>query len=156
MNTKLIFAFAFAVALAGCAEPRKDIYALDGSRADGLLDVAFQGSAAYDAGDMTKALEIASQKCRVWGYQGAEKFGSKRSVCRNKNFFGCLESEQTVKFQCAGSPDRGQYGSTAPYSPGIAAPTAPSKQSQFDQLSSENLPYEEYQRRYKAIAAQRY
>ncbi|WP_369124890.1 YecR family lipoprotein [Pseudomonas sp. RTB3] len=155
MNTRLIIVLATAIALAGCAEPRKDIYALDGSRANGLLDIAFQGGAVYDAGDMSKALTIATQKCIAWGYQGAEKFGSKRTFCLEGNMFGCQASEQTVKFQCVGSPDRGQYGALVPFDSSAGQQqTAPSKQVQLDRLSSENMSYEEYQRRYKAISSQ--
>uniref|UniRef100_UPI003FD7E666 YecR family lipoprotein n=2 Tax=Pseudomonas TaxID=286 RepID=UPI003FD7E666 len=125
------------------------------SRANGLLDIAFQGGAVYDAGDMSKALTIATQKCIAWGYQGAEKFGSKRTFCLEGNMFGCQASEQTVKFQCVGSPDRGQYGALVPFDSSAGQQqTAPSKQVQLDRLSSENMSYEEYQRRYKAISSQ--
>ena len=156
MKIGLIVALTSAIALVGCVEQRKDIYALDGSRADGLLDVAFQGGANYDAGDINKALEIAAQKCKAWGYKGADKFGSRRTVCLASGLFGCLNSEQTVKCQCLGSPDRGLYGSVS--STGyqtVPSPAAASKEAQLEQLSSQNLPYEEYQRRYKAIAGQR-
>lgn len=150
---KSFLAVGCMLLISGCAQPQKDIFALDGSRADGLLDIAFQGAGSFDSSDTAKALAIASEKCAAWGYQGASKFGSKHTFCLSSNYFGCVSSQVTMKFQCLGNPNTGypQPGAGAGDRPAPASTSKQSRDEQVDRLSQESISYEEYQRRYKEI-----
>ncbi|MFJ3486559.1 YecR family lipoprotein [Pseudomonas sp. NPDC090202] len=96
-----------AVAIAGCVQNPTDISALDGSRADGMVTVAFQGNNRITSADFSKRLTIAAARCSAWGYQGADKFGNQFTRCTSANYFGCATSEIVVKYQCLGNPDMG-------------------------------------------------
>lgn len=155
---KSFLAVGCVLLIAGCAQPQKDIFAFNGSRADGMVDVAFQGGGGYfDSSDTTKARAIAAEKCSAWGYQGASELGGRRTICLSTNSFGCASSEMTMKFQCLGNPDAGYQRSVAASSGRQAPATAytpgsqPSRDEQLDRLTKENISYEEYQVRYKKI-----
>jgi len=72
------------------------IYALDGNRSGGILDVAYEPRAdGVTATDWQQGLSLAAQKCGAWGYQAAYPFGGRI----------ILPSKTTVKYQCMGSPE---------------------------------------------------
>lgn len=158
---KTFLAVGCAFLIAGCAGPQKptmDIYAFNGSRADGVVDIAFQGDRAFTAADAAKGRSVAVEKCSARGYQGASEFGSRRTVCLSSGSLGCAASEMTVKFQCLGNPDAGYTSSAAFARPQSTAASLPqtsqrSREEQLDRLAKENISYEEYQVRYKRIMA---
>lgn len=149
---RILWMSAFAAALAGCAQQPTEIFALDGSRSDGMVTVALQGTNPITVADMNKALTISSQRCAAWGYQGAEKFGSKFDRCTSSSSFGCTSSETVVRFQCIGNPDAGGPKLSSASSWSSAQTKSESvRDEQIQRLMQSNLPYEEYQARYRKI-----
>lgn len=145
------------LALTGCAHTPNEIFALDGSRADGMITVAFQGPNAFGESDFNKALAIAKDRCEAWGYQGSAKFGSRIMRCTSSNYFGCASSEMVVKYQCLGNPEAGSravLGSTSTYRPPMQSASVDSREARVQQLMQQDLPYEEYQKRYREIMGQ--
>ena len=164
--------------LAGCAT-HKDFYATGGSRADGVVDVAYDFSRMETPQvDKRQAYSIARNKCSLWGYGDAEPFGGQSQICQARSGFGeCSAWQVSIKYQCLGSLDQApaapNYLGTQqrPAAP-VAAPqvprgnvpastSAPSPLSEKDyrdvqiqQLMQQNLPYDEYQKRYRTIMGQ--
>ncbi|WP_405048344.1 YecR family lipoprotein [[Roseibacterium] beibuensis] len=100
---------AFA-ALAGCATP-KAWSAIGGSRADATVTLAyeyglFEQPQISDSGDA-----VALQRCRAWGYSGAEAFGAPMSRCVAMTNSGCQQTQVTKTYQClgTGSPGASAY-----------------------------------------------
>lgn len=134
-----------AASIAACApvKIKTGIYALDGSRSGGTLDVAYEpGTDGVTATDWQQGLSLAAQKCGAWGYQAADPFGGRIT----------LLSKTIVKYQCLGSPDNKSL--TATQTGAESNSNLIDKSGQLRSLSDQNIPYEEYQRRYQAIIAQ--
>lgn len=94
-------ALAFA-ALAGCATP-KAWSAMGGSRADATVTLGyeyalFEQPQISDSGDA-----VALQRCRAWGYSGAEAFGAQMSRCVAMTNSGCQQTQVTKTYQCLGT-----------------------------------------------------
>ena len=167
-----------ATALFGCSV-HKDYYATGGSRADGVVDVGYEfESTEQPVADRRQAYEIARTKCSLWGYADAEPFGPPIQTCEARSGFGkCAAYRVSIKYQCLGAPSEsqtpvnylaptGRPAATPVRAPAPAyAPIAPTnaappmgkeeyQQRQLQKLMEENLPYEEYQKRYKAIIGQ--
>ena len=158
----------------GCSVKR-DFYATGGSRSDGVVDMAYDyRSMEKPVIDPKQAYTIARSKCALWGYNDTEPFGGKIQTCTLRSGFGeCAAWQVTIKYQCLGNLERpeaplnylGSAGVSAPRSAPVVTPasaevSAPGKQPlsekdyqdiQLDKLMREDISYEEYQRRYKAI-----
>lgn len=177
---KSILLLATAYTLFGCSV-HKDYYATGGSRADGVVDGGYEyQSNEQPVADRNQAYQIARTKCGLWGYGDAEPFGRDVQSCELRTGFGqCATYRVSIKYQCLGAPAQSQgpinyltpsgLPSPAPArtqapvtSPYIAAPASAVppldkqeyQQRQLQKLMEENLPYEEYQKRYRAIIAQ--
>ena len=103
MRMSTILGVLMAVGLPGCAV-KLDWVAAGGSRADGTIELA------YEAGDLQKAeldevqgTAVASNRCSVWGYSGAEPFGAVTRKCIVMTGFGCARWQYTKKYQCLGT-----------------------------------------------------
>jgi hypothetical protein len=154
---RAIWTFLAALTITGCAQKPNDIFALDGSRADGMITVAFQGNERFGESDFNKALTIAKDRCVAWGYQDSAKFGSRTTRCTSSNYFGCASSEMIVKYQCLGNPDAGAraiLGSASTYPSPLQPASAESREARVQQLMQQDVPYEEYQKRYREIMGQ--
>lgn len=175
--SRLTAVFAFVVGLTACAT-HKDFYATGGSRADGVIDVGYDfNSLETPVVDQKQAYNIARSKCSRWGYTDAEPFGAKVQECTARRGLGdCSAWRVSIKYQCLGDLENkgapiNYLGPTqAPVSvparptivPAYAAPAlAPAplssseyRERQIDLLMQQNLPYEEYQKRYQTIMAQ--
>lgn len=92
-----------ALLLAGCATP-VDWAATGGSRSDGVIQVSYD---YYDlqmpVADDAQAQGIAFQRCRAWGYTGAEPFGGEIRQCAEHDSVGCSRWMVTREFQCTGT-----------------------------------------------------
>lgn len=106
-NRPALCALAFTAALAGCSTP-KDFYATGGSRADGVVDVAYDfGRMETPVVDKRQAYTIAKNKCSLWGYSDAEPFGGQVQTCEARSGFGeCSSFKVSIKYQCLGSLER--------------------------------------------------
>lgn len=96
-----------AMAPAGCATQR-ELLVTGGSRADGIVELEYERNefqhVQYDA---DAAESLAAKRCKGWGYDGAESFGTEKSTCTSRRGFGNCGSRQVViQYQCLGSPER--------------------------------------------------
>ena len=141
--------------LTGCSA-KTPFYANGGSRADGTVDMAYDTELfVNEVVNPTEAETIATQKCKVWGYESAEPFGGQTEKCFRRNGYGdCLRGQMIIKYQCIG--DLGTPSSTPTPETSTAGQLTKEqyKKIQLDELLKKNLPYDEYQRQYKAITSQ--
>ncbi len=152
-----LLALAAATAITGCAT-KKNFYALDGSRADGTVDMAYDfRQFETPVVDKQQAHTIARAKCGVWGYSDAEPFGGMQQKCIQQDGWGtCVAGQMVIKYQCLGNLDAPPPSSRP--SAQVTTGSAPGmmtkqqwQQQQLEQLNREGLSYEEYQRRYREI-----
>lgn len=161
-------------ALVGCSVKR-NFYATGGSRADGVIDMAYD----YKPNENTvinkkQAYTIARSKCAAWGYANAEAFGGQANICTlPSGSKGCAAWQVTIKYQCLGSLERPgaplnylvPAAASAPRAAPLVEPVSANASAgarqplsekdyqdiQLDKLMHEDISYEEYQRRYRAI-----
>ena len=114
---KLVFmSLVLALSLgAGCAKNvHKDWFAIDGSRADATVKVAMTWNPQTEIpqGEREQADKLAEEKCKVWGYTGAEMFGGINQRCTQYvNGFGgmtCAQMQAEITYQCLGNPGQSQ------------------------------------------------
>ena len=92
-----------AIAVAGCAV-NKEWAATGGSRADGVVRLSFEvGQFEVPKLDEAQAVKVATQRCKTWGYSGAEAFGGVTKQCTSSGRSGCIETLITKEYQCTGS-----------------------------------------------------
>ncbi|MBN3864802.1 hypothetical protein HCU66_21470 [Pseudomonas frederiksbergensis] len=159
-------ALALSATLAGCAT-NKDFYAKGGSRADGVVDMAYDFQQfETPVVRVEQAQRIAKSKCVLWGYSDAEAFGGKTQHCNQMNGYGtCIAGQIVVQYQCLGNLNTSSASTTpaatAPVADAAATP-APGgplskdqwKLQQIQQLNKSAPSYEEYQKRYRVIMEQ--
>jgi hypothetical protein len=92
--------------LSGCTV-HKELIPVGGSKADGTIRMGYRLGDTYGAYEiasvnMTQGQALAAQKCKVWGYDGAEAFGGQVTNCVNSGPMGCVQSEVYIEYQCAG------------------------------------------------------
>ncbi|WP_081275000.1 YecR family lipoprotein [Xanthomonas graminis] len=106
---KLKFCGAAAVVLlVGACATHADWQVAKMSRADGVIALSYERN-EFQRPDLSEqeAVQLAAQKCRNWGYKGAEPFGSQSTECLSRRGFGnCGSRRVTVEFQCTGSPSQ--------------------------------------------------
>lgn len=97
-------ATAIVLALQGCAV-QKTMVATGGSRSDGTVKLSYEfGMFEKPQVDMQQGIAAALQRCKSWGYSGAEPFGGQTKVCNSYGGGGCNTWLVTVEFQCTGTP----------------------------------------------------
>jgi hypothetical protein len=92
------------VLMTGCAV-NKDWSATGGSRADAVVRLS------YELQEMEKpvlneqqAVNLATRRCKSWGYSGAEAFGGVTRQCNaTGGFSGCSQWTVTKEYQCTGT-----------------------------------------------------
>lgn len=92
------------LALASCRslpEPT-DWQAIGGSRADGTVRVAYEKHFKQRlTRNEQQAQHIAYQRCKVWGFTGAESFGGSTRSCVERHPKGvCLIWQHVREYQC--------------------------------------------------------
>ena len=107
MRCTILAVIAITGAITGCSTHR-ELMVTGGSRADGIVELGYQRNefqrVAFDA-DAAEA--VAAKRCRGWGYDGAESFGTEKSTCTSRRGFGNCGSRQVViQYQCLGNPGR--------------------------------------------------
>jgi hypothetical protein len=98
---KLIPIF-FVLTLVGCVT-MKHWSATGGSRADGVVRLSFEHT-NFEKPQLNEdqAVSLATQRCRSWGYSGAEAFGGVTRQCNQANGYGCISWMVTKEYQCTG------------------------------------------------------
>ncbi|EIX9475147.1 YecR-like lipofamily protein [Klebsiella pneumoniae] len=91
-----------ALLLTACAA-KKQMTPMGGSKADGTVRMGYT-VAMFESPvvDLNQAKDLASQKCKTWGYDGAEAFGGQTSVCAQMGAYGCNMTNVSVEYQCTG------------------------------------------------------
>jgi hypothetical protein len=88
--------------LAGCATQKAWI-PYSGSKSDGVVKLAYEyGGFEKPVIPEGQAQQAASERCRVWGYSGAEPFGGVLRQCTASNQYGCVRYRVLTEFQCTG------------------------------------------------------
>jgi hypothetical protein len=95
---------AVLLAVQGCAV-QKQMVATGGSRADGTVKLSYE-FAMFEKPviNMEQGSITAAQRCKSWGYTGAEPFGGQTKTCNSYGGGGCNGWLVTVEFQCTGAP----------------------------------------------------
>ncbi|UBB91487.1 YecR-like lipofamily protein (plasmid) [Xanthomonas oryzae pv. oryzicola] len=100
-----IFALAAIVAVlaSGCAST-KNWSATGGSRADATVRLSYEYTAfEKPQTNETEAINLATSRCKTWGYTGAEAFGGITQQCNMPGGMGrCQRFLVTKEFQCIG------------------------------------------------------
>ena len=116
-KTKWLPVIASLVCLAGCAAKpvEKDWIAVGGSRSDATIRLGYTYNPKIEVPQLNhqQALELATQKCRAWGYDHAEEFGSVMENCGQMVYdpwIGpyCAQMNAVAEFQCIGAPATGR------------------------------------------------
>jgi hypothetical protein len=99
----IIIAATMLTFVTGCAT-QKDWSATGGSRADGVVRLSYEkGEFEQPKLSEEQAVKIATQRCKTWGYTGAEAFGGVTRQCNTAGgFSGCANSLITKEYQCTG------------------------------------------------------
>lgn len=102
----------------GCATP-KQWSAIGGSRSDGTIRIAYSYG-LFETPELEKGQgpRVAKEKCRIWGYTGAELFGNAMQQCIATNQHGCVRWRVYADFQCTTN------AAVAPIAP-VVAPVGP-------------------------------
>ena len=88
--------------LIGCATPKAWI-PYSGSKSDGVVKLAFDyGGFEKPVIPEGQAAQVATERCRAWGYTGAEPFGGVLQQCIAWNQYGCIRYRVLTEFQCTG------------------------------------------------------
>lgn len=100
---------AAAMVLAGCSTVSQWT-ATGGSRADGVVRLSYDLGPFQKSGvNEAQAIELATQRCRAWGFTGAEAFGGEVRQCTHPGQFGSCDAYHVMKdYQCTGDSAGGQ------------------------------------------------
>ena len=100
----LVPALLAAALLSGCVTT-KDWSATGGSRADGVVRLSYEmGPLEKPQLNEQQAIGLATQRCKTWGYSGAEAFGGVTRQCNMPGgLSGCGQYMITKEFQCTGN-----------------------------------------------------
>lgn len=88
---------------------------MGGSRSDATIRLGYTYNPKIEVPqlDHQQALELATRKCRAWGYDHAEEFGSVMENCDQMVYdpwIGpyCAQMNAVAEFQCIGAPATGR------------------------------------------------
>lgn len=101
-----VLALAALVGLAGCATV-KTWQATGGSRSDGTVKLSYEYGMFESPTLSDDGVAIATERCKVWGYTGAEPFGGQTQICNQFSSSGCMSWLVTKEFQCTGQGNGG-------------------------------------------------
>ena len=99
----LFVAVAAAMFVSGCATT-KNWSATGGSRADATVRLSYEyGAFEKPQTSEMEAVNLATARCKTWGYTGAEAFGGVTRQCNMPGGMGgCNGWRVTKEFQCTG------------------------------------------------------
>lgn len=106
MKTAILLAIASTaiLLLSGCTTT-KEWAATGGSRSDGVVRLSYElGELETAILNEEQAINLATQRCKTWGYDGAEAFGGITRQCNTMGgFSGCARWLVTKEYQCTGT-----------------------------------------------------
>ncbi len=104
----LLMTTTAALLLSSCATT-KHWSATGGSRADATVRLSYEyGLFENPQVDELEALNLATARCKTWGYTGAEAFGGVTRQCNAPDGRGgCNSWLVTKEFQCTGMGNKG-------------------------------------------------
>ena len=108
MRALTLAALVSTLFLSGCiAMPtQKQWTATGGSRADAVVRLSYEyGQYEQPQVNEQEALDLATARCKSWGYSGAEAFGGVTRQCNQTGRYGCENWLVTKEFQCTGQGD---------------------------------------------------
>ncbi len=105
---KLCICVATVLLLSGCVSVPKQWQAHGGSKADGVVKVAYE-VLDVEVAEVSEqqAIDTATQSCKAWGFTGAQPFGLESRTCNV--YYGkhgnssCKSWIVSKPFQCTGS-----------------------------------------------------
>ena len=100
----LVIVSILGFVLGGCAV-NKDWSATGGSRSDGVVRLSYE-QREFEQPQLSEqqAINLATQRCKTWGYTGAEAFGGVTRRCnQGGGFGGCSQWLVTKEYQCLGT-----------------------------------------------------
>ena len=110
---RIFLALAMAMIMAvstGCAKKvQKEWVPETGSKADATITVALFWNPNTEIPQTQKgqAQQVATERCKSWGYTSAEPFGTVKQECTSKEYTGfgwqCNQMTATAVFQCTGN-----------------------------------------------------
>lgn len=105
---KMLFAAAGALVLSGCLTVPKQWAPHGGSKADGVVKVAYEVLDVEIAqASEQQALDAATESCKAWGFIGAQPFGLETKTCNvyygQHGSSSCKSWIVSKPFQCTGS-----------------------------------------------------
>ena len=103
----LMIAAVAALVLSGCATS-KSWSATGGSRSDATVRLSYEyGLFEKPQVSEMEAINLATARCKTWGYTGAEAFGGVTRQCNMPDGMGgCNGWLVTKEFQCTGIGNR--------------------------------------------------
>ena len=103
MNFKKIILTLSTLFLFSCAVIQYP-EALTGSKADGIITVAYEYPELTDPNswqeEWAEADESANQRCNAWGYSKAVRFDLTYRECIQRNLYGCVRWREFIDYQC--------------------------------------------------------
>ncbi|MDP8184419.1 YecR family lipoprotein [Phocoenobacter skyensis] len=98
---KLLVVSLLSLVLTGCAVQEKEMYAVGGSKSDGIVEMAVTKQPFERVQvNKEKTLQTVIRKCKAWGYSNAEPFGGSTRGCNSMWGGDCMEYIMKVKYQC--------------------------------------------------------
>lgn len=114
-NLLNIFSLFIAMcALSACQSTPPQWSAVGGSRADGVIRLAYeQGEFSSQIPSSQQASQIATSRCKAWGYHAASPFGGKSRKCIATGgvFSQCAIWEISAEYQCTTAADNNRSNS---------------------------------------------
>jgi hypothetical protein len=105
-----VLSIALTLALCGCHTINTAVSwsATGGSRADGTVRLSYEyGIMEKPKINETEAIDLATARCKVWGYSGAEAFGGLTHQCGVVDGqIDCDHTRVTKEFQCTGTGNK--------------------------------------------------
>ncbi len=99
---KIILGSIIALLVSGCAT-HKNWSATGGNKAGGTVKLSYQyGMFESPKVSEDQALEIATKRCKAWGYTEADAFGGIVQTCAVSSGTGCTTWMVTKEYQCTG------------------------------------------------------
>ena len=107
----IVFVLGTSLLVTGCAST-KQWSATGGSRADATVKLSFNyGPFEKPTTSEAEAINLATARCKTWGYTGAEAFGGSTQQCTMPGGMGgCSQFTVTKEYQCTGTGTPGQTG----------------------------------------------
>lgn len=100
---KIFFTIFSVVIISGCAGQKMPMSAIGGSKADGTVRMGYSyGPFVVPNIDMQQTQKLASERCKVWGYTGADAFGGQVRSCSMMGAYGCEQTTVHMDYQCTG------------------------------------------------------